>query len=123
MLSHIAREKDLPVALRQTLIDARHQRGWSQAELGRRVGLPQTHISGIETGKVVPRFDTLLEIVRVLDHDLLLVPRDLVPVVQSLTRDRAGRDAHPGGDEDERPLYAPDEESGEDPGEEKERPS
>jgi len=105
--------------LRQTLIDARHQRGWSQAELGRRVGLPQTHISGIETGKVVPRFDTLLEIVRVLDHDLLLVPRDLVPVVQSLTRDHGSRGAHPADDEDERPLYAPDEE----PDEEEQRPS
>jgi transcriptional regulator with XRE-family HTH domain len=119
MQSHIAREKDLPTALRQTLIDARHQRGWSQAELGRRVGLPQTHISGIETGKVVPRFDTLLEIVRVLDHDLLLVPRHLVPVVQSLTRDHASRGAHAADDEDERPLYAPDEKADE----ENERPS
>jgi len=119
MQSHIAHGKDLPVALRQTLIDARHQRGWSQAELGRRAGLPQMHISGIETGKVVPRFDTLLELVRVLDHDLLLVPRDLVPVVQSLTRDHCRRDAHAAGDEDERPLYAPDE----DTDGEKERPS
>jgi transcriptional regulator with XRE-family HTH domain len=119
MQSHIARAKDLPVSLRQALIDARHQRRWSQAELGRRAGLPQTHISGIETGKVVPRFDTLLEIVRVLDHDLLLVPRDLVPIVQSLTRDHCTRGAHPADDEDERPLYAPDEE----PDDEKERPS
>jgi len=70
-------------------------------------------------GKVVPRFDTLLEIVRVLDHDLLLVPRDLVPIVQSLTRDHCTRGAHPADDEDERPLYAPDEE----PDDEKERPS
>ena len=123
MQLHVAREKELPAALRQTLIDARHQRGWSQAELGRRVGLPQTHISGIETGKVVPRFDTLLEIVRVLDHDLLLVPRDLVPVVQSLTRDHGSPGAQRGDDEDERPLYAPDEEPDEEPGEEERRPS
>jgi hypothetical protein len=62
------------------------------------------HISSIETGKVVPRFDTLLDLVRVLDYDLLLVPRELVPTVQALThdRDRSG--------EEERPLYAPDEE-------------
>jgi len=110
MQSHIrARTKDLPAALRQTLIDARRQRGWSQAELGQRVGLPQTHISGIETGKVVPRFDTLLEIVRILDHDLLLVPRELVPVVQSLTRNHGNRDAYAADNEDERPLYAHDE--------------
>ncbi len=98
-----ARAKQLPSSMRQALIEARRQRGWSQAELGQRVGLPQMHISGIETGKVVPRFDTLLEIVRVLDYDLLLVPRDLVPVVQSLTRDRRL------DEDEERPLYAPDE--------------
>jgi hypothetical protein len=56
----------------------------------------------------VPRFDTLLELVRVLGHDLLLVPRELVPVVQSLTQDylRPSTDT----DEDESPLYTPDEE-------------
>lgn len=111
MLSHIKpRAKQLPAAMRQALVDARHQRGWSQAELGQRVGLPQMHISGIETGKVVPRFDTLLELVRVLDHDLLLVPRDLVPVVQSLTRERRNRQVHGLDDEEERPLYSPDDE-------------
>jgi transcriptional regulator with XRE-family HTH domain len=80
------------------LIEARRNRGWTQAELGRRVALPQAHISGIETGKVVPRFDTLLDLVRVLDHDLLLIPRALTPVVQALLR----------GD-GERALYARDE--------------
>jgi len=64
----------LPADIRRELLSARRKRGWSQAELGVRVGLPQMHISGIETGKVVPRFDTLLDLVRVLEHDLLLVP-------------------------------------------------
>ena len=76
----------LPATLLGLLIAARHRLGWSQAELGRRLGLPQMHISEIETGKVVPRFDTLLELARVLDYDLMLIPRELVPVVQSLTR-------------------------------------
>ena len=92
--------------MRQVLMDARRQRGWSQAELGQRVGLPQMHISAIETGKVIPRFDTLLELVRVLGYDLLLVPRDLVPVVQSLTRERH---FHGPDEAEERPLYMPDE--------------
>ena len=35
-----ARAKELPAAMRHALIDARRQRGWSQAELGERVGLP-----------------------------------------------------------------------------------
>jgi transcriptional regulator with XRE-family HTH domain len=97
----------LPSDLLHHLISARKARGWSQAELGRRVGLPQVHISGIETGKVAPRFNTLLDLVRVLDYDLLLVPRSLVPAVQSLIRDQS----HPDGstaDDGERPLYATD---------------
>ena len=96
--------------MRKSLIEARHKRGWSQAEFGKRVGLPQMHISGIETGRVVPRFDTLLDLVRVLGFDLLLVPRDLVPVVQSLLRERRNGAALGTDDEEERPLYSPDEE-------------
>lgn len=99
----------LPDALRKDLVAARHKRGWSQAELGLRTGLPQMHISGIETGKIVPRFDTLLDLVRVLGFDLLLVPRTLAPAVQALIRDHR----HPAGvgtDEGERSLYAVDDE-------------
>jgi HTH-type transcriptional regulator/antitoxin HipB len=97
----------LPAAMLAELIEARRNRGWSQAELGRRVALPQAHISGIETGKVVPRFDTLLDLVRVLDHDLLMVPRALVPAVQALLRDYRLRDGKT-DDDGERALYARD---------------
>src|SRR5438477_555631 len=106
MQSYIARRaKVLPEDLRRELIAARRKRGWTQAELGRRLGIPQMHISGIETGKIVPRYDTLLEMVRLLDSDLLMVPRALVPAIQALVRDhRTGAT-----DEAERPLYAYDE--------------
>jgi transcriptional regulator with XRE-family HTH domain len=93
----------LPEDMRTSLVAARHHRGWSQAELGRRLGLPQMHVSGIETGRVVPRFDTLLDFVRVLGYDLLLTPRSLVPAVQALIRDE-------GQGMVEQPLYANHEE-------------
>ena len=64
------------------------------------------HISGIETGKIVPRFDTLLDLVRVLDRDLLMVPRALVPAVQALIRDHRRPDRDVNADEGERSLYA-----------------
>jgi HTH-type transcriptional regulator / antitoxin HipB len=98
------RLQGLPEAMRRGLKTARLQRRWSQSELGQRIGLPQTHISGIETGKTVPRFDTLLDLVRVLDYDLLMIPRQLVPAVQALIR-------HQDPDTEERSLYAGDEES------------
>lgn len=102
----------LPAQLRQELRKARRERGWSQLELGRRIGIPQGHVSGIETGKVVPRFDTLLDLVRVLDRDLILVPRALVPAVQALARDyQEGREARL--EAGTRPLYAAEESEGE----------
>jgi HTH-type transcriptional regulator / antitoxin HipB len=96
----------LPEDMRRALKDARGKRGWTQRDLASRVGLTQTHISGIESGKIVPRYDTLLELVRILDHDLLMVPRALVPVVQSLIRDHLQPDEK--GDGEERSLYADD---------------
>jgi HTH-type transcriptional regulator / antitoxin HipB len=96
------RLKGLPADLREHIKQARTKRGWGQRELGAQIGLPQPHISAIESGGIVPRFDTLLDIVRVLDLDLLLVPRSLVPAVQSLIR------AHKEPESVERPLYAVD---------------
>jgi transcriptional regulator with XRE-family HTH domain len=100
----------LPAEMRQALKRARRKRGWSQRDLVSRIGLTQRHISGIESGKIVPRYDTILELVRILDHDLLIVPRALVPVVQSLIRDHLEDQS---GEGEERSLYA------DDPGEDK----
>jgi HTH-type transcriptional regulator / antitoxin HipB len=108
------RQKALPADLRRALIQAREKRGWSQRDLASRLSVGQRHISGIESGKIVPRYDTLLEIVRMLDRDLIMVPRALVPVVQSLIRDHLKDQP---GEGEERPLYAVDrdEDSSEEP--------
>jgi transcriptional regulator with XRE-family HTH domain len=98
----------LPEDMRRELKEARVTRGWSQRELGSRLGLPQMHISGIESGKIVPRYDTLIEIVRILDRDLLMIPRALVPAVQSLVRDHLRHDHQE--ESEEHALYAADDE-------------
>ena len=108
------RLEGLPEDLRRTLKESREKRGWTQRDLASRLGLTQTHISGIESGKIVPRYDTLLELVRILDRDLLIVPRTLVPVVQSLIRDHLQPDQK--GEGEERSLYADgDEDSTQEP--------
>src|ERR1700719_5315942 len=112
MNTHIAKHikplrlEGLPEDLRRALKEAREKRGWTQRDLASRIGLTQTHISGIESGKIVPRYDTLLELVRILDRDLLMVPRALVPAVQSLTRDHQRSDQS--GESEERALYSSD---------------
>ena len=93
----------LPAEMRRALIEARKKRGWSQRDFSSRLGIGQRHISGIESGKIVPRYDTLLEIIHMLDRDLLMIPRGLVPVVQSLVRDHLKNQT---GEGEERPLYS-----------------
>jgi len=101
----VLRLKGLPEELRRSLKEARGKRGWTQRDLASRIGLTQRHISGIESGKIVPRYDTLLELIRILDNDLLMVPRTLVTVVQALIRDHL-KDQR--GEGEERSLYADD---------------
>jgi transcriptional regulator with XRE-family HTH domain len=97
------RLEQLPEDMRIALKVARAKRHWSQRELAKQVGLTQAHVSGIESGKIVPRYDTILELIRVLGHDLIMVPRAVVPAVLALIRDYS----HLGpGDGEARPLYA-----------------
>ena len=101
------RFRGLSIELRDQIKQARAKRGWGQRQLGAAVGLPQPHISAIESGEIVPRFDTLLDLVRVLDLDFLLVPRPLVPAVQSLIR------AQKEPESEQKPLYAVNEDESE----------
>lgn len=103
--------RSFPEDIRLEIKQARKAKGWSQLQLGRKAGLAQRHISGIETGKIVPRHDTLLDLLRVLDRDLVLVPRELVPAVQALVRDFRNRNARILNED--RPLYAVDDDEGE----------
>ena len=101
-----ARLNKLPEEMRRNLVAARTARGWSQRALGKKVGLPQAHISAIETGKVVPQFDTLLDLARSLGLDLVMVPAPLVPTIRGLVNDfgAPGDDADDG--DSQTPLYA-----------------
>ena len=47
----------LPLEMRLSLKEARKKRGWTQRDLVSRIGLTQRHVSGIESGKIVPRYD------------------------------------------------------------------
>jgi transcriptional regulator with XRE-family HTH domain len=70
--------------LAETLREARLAQGLSQRELAARAGLGQNRLAPIEAGAVDLRASTLVQIARALDLELVLTPRRVLPVVQSL---------------------------------------
>ena len=68
------------------LKSARTAMGLSQRALSRRTGVPQSHISKIESGGVDIRLSSLIELARALGLDFKLVPRKAVPAVDSIVR-------------------------------------
>jgi HTH-type transcriptional regulator / antitoxin HipB len=78
-----------------------------QADVATKLGMRQSQISTIERGLVSPRLSTVQDIARVLDLELMLIPRQLVAVVSGLV------DAERERPTDGRPLYALDSEGDE----------
>jgi transcriptional regulator with XRE-family HTH domain len=88
----------------QTLRTARESLGLSQRDLSARVDVPQSHISKIESGGTDLRLSSLIELARALDHEVVLVPRKLLPAVDSIVRN-----ALPSSPNPPRPAYSLDE--------------
>jgi transcriptional regulator with XRE-family HTH domain len=65
---------------------AREARGLGQRELGRLAGVPQSHISRIESGNVDLRVSSLIGIARALGMELTLVPRGTLPIIRSIAQ-------------------------------------
>ena len=70
----------------QNLKETRKRKKLSQRKLAEMAGVPQSHISKIESGAVDLRLSSLIEISRALDLEVSLVPRRDVPAVQSIIR-------------------------------------
>ena len=61
-------------ALMATIIRRRQELGWSQRELAKRCGMPQSSIARMETGVNFPRVDTLARVLRELGMTLVVQP-------------------------------------------------
>lgn len=72
--------------LARRLRDVRKAQGMSQRTLSAKAGIPQSHISKIESGAVDLRVSSLVEIARVLNLELELVPRNSVSAVRAIAR-------------------------------------
>jgi transcriptional regulator with XRE-family HTH domain len=65
---------------------ARERKGLSPRALAEKTGLPQSHLSKIENAEVDVQVSNLVEIARVLDLELFLVPRQMIPAIRTLQR-------------------------------------
>ncbi|MCE2571865.1 helix-turn-helix domain-containing protein [Motilimonas eburnea] len=74
----------------ESLREARIQKGFSQRELSAISGVPQSHISKIESGSVDLRVSSLITLARALDLELFVVPRKSVPAIKSIIRSSQG---------------------------------
>lgn len=74
------------------LREARERKGFSQRELSARSGVPQSHISKIESGGVDLRVSSLIALARVLELELFVVPKKSVPAIKSIIRISQGQD-------------------------------
>ncbi len=70
----------------KALKSARLEKKLKQSELGGKLGLPQSHISKIEQGATDPRLSTVTDMARLLDLELVLVPRAMLPAIQAMIR-------------------------------------
>ncbi len=74
---------------------ARQARKLSQRELSAKAGVPQSHISKIENGGSDIRLSSLIELARALELELVLVPRQVLPAVQTVLRSVPSRSTMP----------------------------
>ena len=68
----------------EQLKTARKTKGLNQSSLGKKLGLPQSHVSKIEQGGTDPRLSTVTEMARLLDRELIIIPRQLVPAIRAI---------------------------------------
>ena len=48
------------------------------------MGMPQSHVSKIEKGLSDPRLSTISDMARLLDQELILVPREKLSIINAL---------------------------------------
>lgn len=71
---------------------AREAKGLSQRDLSAKIGVPQSHISKIESGGSDLKLSSLVELARALDLELALVPRKLMPAVEGIIKSVGAHD-------------------------------
>lgn len=78
--------------LTKSLKSARQEKNLSQRALSLKTGIQQTKISRIESDQADLRVSTLVALARSLELELVLIPRSLLPAVNSITQKKSNSD-------------------------------
>lgn len=89
----MAHESVLPFS--EALKKARLKKGISQRTLSKKIGMPQSHISKIERGQVDLQLSSFIEFARYLDLEPILVPKQMVPLMQALQKGKSEKEQVP----------------------------
>ncbi len=76
-----------------SLKEARENKRLSQRELSARSGVPQPHISKVESNAVDLRISSLVALAHALDLELAMIPRKAAPAVRSIARSTGSHSA------------------------------
>lgn len=79
------KSEELIQNLKRVRVDA----GLSQRDLSAAAGLTQSHISQIERGMLEPGLSSFIDLARALDHELVLVPKKVLPAVRAVVQGAA----------------------------------
>lgn len=80
------------VELLKELAQIRKTSGLTQAELAKKLGVPQSSIARMETSSADVRLSRFVEMARVLDREIVLVPKELEMVVRALISKDGNKD-------------------------------
>lgn len=71
--------KKVSMNLAQKISKLREERGWSQTDLGKKVGVNQRYVSTWETGRNMPHVETLIRLAQVFEVSVDYLVLDDVP--------------------------------------------
>ena len=74
----------------QKIHQARLEKGWSQIELAQKAGITQSHLSRIERGEIDLRLSNVIQLARLVDLELMFVPRNTIPAIKVLSQQLSG---------------------------------
>jgi transcriptional regulator with XRE-family HTH domain len=67
------------MAIGERIREVRKERGWSQADLGKKIGTDSQYVSRYETGRITPSVDALVRLADVLEVSTDYLVRDGAP--------------------------------------------